>query len=78
MKTHELIGDYCREYRITKLKLTLSDIEESNNIKTLSAFEHGNSTNLNHMFKYINKIDSYTGKVEFLEGMIERLGGRIE
>lgn len=41
------------------LNKTLQDVQgSSEGIKTLSAFEHGRSTNFNHIFKYIEACDT--------------------
>ena len=48
-----------RDFRMNILNKTLQDVQGSNEgIKTLSAFEHGRSTNFNHIFKYINACDN--------------------
>lgn len=47
-----MIGEYCRKYRIDK-GLTLKDINGNDQIKTLSAFEMGRSSNMIHLIKYI-------------------------
>lgn len=44
----------CREYRIKK-HLTLAEIARDEiSVKTLSAFEHGRSTNYIHIARYID------------------------
>ena len=59
-----------RDFRMNILNKTLQDVQGSNEgIKTLSAFEHGRSTNFNHIFKYINACDNE----EQIEVLIERL-----
>lgn len=49
------IGAYCKEFRTQILRLTLRELCEvsGTNIKTLSAFENGRSTNLAHVITYI-------------------------
>lgn len=48
-----------RKFRMEVLNKTLQDVQgSSEGIKTLSAFEHGRSTNFNHIFKYINACDN--------------------
>ena len=49
------IGAICRGFRI-KHKLSLRDID-SDSPKTLSAFEMGRSSNLEHIKKYVNKAE---------------------
>lgn len=59
-----------RDFRMNVLNKTLQDVQGSNEgIKTLSAFEHGRSTNFNHIFKYINACDNE----EQIDVLIERL-----
>ena len=53
-----VIGKYCRKFRITELECSLKDIEGNENIKTLSAFEHGRSSNINHLLKAWKAADS--------------------
>ena len=48
-----VIGKYCRKFRITELECSLKDIEGNENIKALSAFEHGKSSNINHLFYFL-------------------------
>lgn len=47
-----MIGKYCKQYRKDK-GLKLKDVEGNDNIKALSAFESGRSTNVKHLIKYI-------------------------
>lgn len=59
-----------RDFRMNVLNKTLQDVQGSNEgIKTLSAFEHGRSTNFNHIFKYFNACDNE----EQVDLLIERL-----
>ena len=53
MKDYKYIGKLCREYRMIHLQATLKDIEGNENIKSLSSFEHGRSSNINHVIKYV-------------------------
>ena len=46
-----MFGKYCRQYRISK-GVTLKDLTKGKQIKTLSAFEMGRSTNINHLKYY--------------------------
>ena len=47
-----MVGEYCKQYR-KQLGLKLRDVEGSSNIKALSAFESGRSTNIKHLEKYV-------------------------
>ena len=55
MSKSDEIGSYCKEFRLQILRLTLRELCEisGTNIKTLSAFENGRSTNLAHVITYI-------------------------
>lgn len=46
------IGLICREYRM-KHGVPLAEIAGKHNYKTLSAFEMGRSSNMDHLVKYI-------------------------
>lgn len=46
------INSYCREYRMKKGK-TLKDVSKGDDIKSLSAFEMGRSSNIYHFEKYV-------------------------
>lgn len=53
------LGLSCRKFRIEVLRKTLKEVQGNDSgIKTLSAFEHGRSTNYEHIFKYINACDN--------------------
>lgn len=45
------LGQYCREYRKSK-KISLKQLGGVENIKNLSAFESGRSSNLRHFMRY--------------------------
>ena len=75
-ETMKKVGGYCRKYRINVLQLTLKEVENSEEVKTLSAFEHGRSTNLKHLIKYIVKCETTEQKRAFLQGLINILEGK--
>ena len=58
-----------------ELEKTLKEVEGSENIKTLSGFEHGRSTNLEHLIKYVKQIESKDQKQKFLQGLITVIEG---
>lgn len=68
------IGEYCRFYRIVVLKLTLKEVA-GEDYKNLSNFEHGRSSNIKHMLKYVEKCETRQQKIEFLEGLINFIEG---
>lgn len=64
------IGKYCRKFRINELEMTLKEVEGNTNIKTLSSFEHGRSSNLKHLLKYVKACKTKEQKLKFLQGLI--------
>ena len=69
------IGKYCRKFRITELEMTLKQVEGSENIKALSSFEHGRSSNMNHLIKYVRCCKDKEQRILFLQGLINVLEG---
>lgn len=67
------VGQYCRYFRKHVLYKTLKEIEGSEDVKTLSSFEHGRSSNLNHMFKYIIHCDDDKQRLVFINGLLNLL-----
>lgn len=65
------IGAVCKYHRNTRLGMTLKEIEGSHQIKTLSAFEHGSSTNIRHLIKYIQVDQTEEQRNEFIEDLVE-------
>lgn len=75
MKDYKDIGTLCREYRMIHLQATLKEIEGNENIKSLSSFEHGRSTNINHLLKYVSYCKTYDEKVKFMTWLIKKMEG---
>lgn len=75
MEYIDYISGYCREFRINTLQMTLATMCEKTdtNIKTLSAFEHGRSKNIDHFIKYI-EVSSSEQKLSFLSGFNKLMG----
>lgn len=48
------VGQYCREYRLNVLDMTLTSFCKhfNINIKNVSAFEHGRANNINYLYYY--------------------------
>ena len=68
---------YCKNFRTKKAKLTLRQIHEITgvNIKTLSGFENGRSSNLFMINHYIVAYDFDKGlQLGFIQGMNKVLG----
>lgn len=67
-----MIGKYCREYRL-RHGIKLKDMTDGEQIKTLSAFEMGRSSNIKHLEKYIVLSVKINDSDNFVKGMIEEL-----
>lgn len=72
-----IIGTYCKVFRSEILGLTLQQFEEKTHakVKTISAFENGNSSNIAHLFKYLDLCETREMRTEYLRGLNELLGG---
>ena len=64
------LTNFCREFRTEVLKLTLQDVENMSftPVKTLSAFENGRSTNINHLNTYYLLCKTQADRNEFIKG----------
>lgn len=62
--------EFCKEFRIEVLNMTLQEIEDLTFIKakTLSAFENGRSTNINHLNVYYGLCKDQKQRSEFIKG----------
>lgn len=76
MDIKAIVGNYCKEFRLS-LGMTLKDLSNASGIgiKTISAFEHGRSSNMVIIFQaYWNACD---GDVElqkkFSDGLFKEL-----
>lgn len=69
------IGKYCRKFRINELELTLREVEGSENVKALSSFEHGRSSNIKHILKYVRCCKDSEQQLQFLKGLINVMEG---
>lgn len=71
------VSNFCKNFRTEKAKLTLRQIHEKTgvNIKTLSGFENGRSSNLFMINHYIVAYDFDNGlQLDFIQGMNKVLG----
>ena len=71
------VSIYCKNFRTKKANLTLRQIHEKTgvNIKTLSGFENGRSSNLFMINHYIVAYDFDKAiQLEFIQGMNKVLG----
>ena len=62
--------NFCREFRTEVLKLTLQEVENISftPVKTLSAFENGRSTNINHLSLYYLLCKTKEQRTLFIQG----------
>ena len=74
--------NFCRDFRTEVLKLTLQDVENISftPVKTLSAFENGRSTNINHLNLYYLLCKTKEQRALFIKGFdkamdLDRLEG---
>ena len=71
------LSTYCKNFRTKKAKLTLSQIHEKTgvNIKTLSGYENGRSSNMFMLNHYYVAYDFDKGlQLEFIQGMNKIIG----
>lgn len=75
-----IIGDGCKEFRKKVLKLSLDDLSKKTNINlsTISAFENGNSTNINHLFMYLHLCESTEQEELFFNMLNEKFRVRFK
>lgn len=69
-----MIGEYCRNYRINK-GVKLKDLTNGEQIKTLSAFEMGRSSNIAHLKPYIKLSLNNDDYLSFIDGAMKIIGG---
>ena len=74
--------NFCRDFRTEVLKLTLQEVENISftPVKTLSAFENGRSTNINHLYLYYLLCKTKEQRALFIQGFdkamdLDRLEG---
>lgn len=65
------VGKYCKNFRMIELEKTLREVGGEGNFKTLSSFEHGRSTNINHLWKYVKACNSHEQKLRFIVGLLD-------
>lgn len=69
-----MIGDYCREYRIKK-GVTLKELTGGKQVKTLSAFEMGRSSNIAHLIPYVDLSIKHGECDLFMDGLANQIKG---
>ena len=66
-----MIGNYCREYRL-KHGVTLKQLS-GDRIGTLSAFENGRSSNIEHLKLYMQLSVEMNDTPNFVDGLAKEL-----
>lgn len=68
------VGQYCREFRINELKLSLKEFSEITglNYKNVNAFEYGRANNIQYLFYYY-RLCNDSLKYKFANGLFEIL-----
>lgn len=67
------IGQYCKQYRVKKLR-TVRDISNDKvNFSTLYSFENGQSNNFHHVELYIQFALSINDIDNFMSGLIKEI-----
>lgn len=65
------VGAYCRWYRMFVADVPLRMIAGEEQVKNVSGFEHGRSTNQKYLLEYIRLADK-RGELElFMRGLLE-------
>ena len=66
-----IIGEYCKMFRTHTLGMTLQQFERETgiNLKTISSFENGKSTNILHILKYLDLCETNEERVKYLQGL---------
>lgn len=67
----DIVGKYCRDFRVEILKTSLTDFcnELNVNIKSVSAFENGRANNIKYLYNYYNMCLSDKMRNDFLTGL---------
>lgn len=75
MAINKRIGNVCRVFRKQVLHLTLDEFCDDVSIKTISSFENGKSTNINHLDLYLDKCTDDFQKDIFITFITTNLRG---
>ena len=68
------IGEFCGTFRTNEMGLLLRELAPTQ-VKALSAFEHGRSTNLEHILNYFNNCQTPELEEKFLQGLCATIKG---
>ena len=71
-----MIGQYCRDYRVQH-NVTLKELGGEEQVKNLSAFESGRSSNMKHLLLYIQLSFKLNDQYNFVKGLKDILENGI-
>lgn len=75
----EKLIKFCKNFRIEVLKMTLLEVEQKTHVplKTISGFENGRSTNINHLNIYYSLCITKEQRALFIDGFDKAMGKDI-
>ena len=75
-----IIGQGCKLFRKKVLNLNLFELSKKTkiNVSTISAFENGNSTNINHLFIYLHTCEDKEQRELFFNMLNGKIRERFE
>lgn len=75
-----IIGQGCKLFRKRVLNMNLFEFSKKTkiNVSTISAFENGNSSNINHLFIYLHACKTKEEQEMFLNMLNEKIKERLE
>lgn len=73
-KKFEKFGLFCKNYRMNVMQITLKEFDPDN-VKTISSFENGRSTNINHLFTYLKHIEDQEERIKFMKDLLKFIEG---
>lgn len=77
-QTQVALGSFCRKYRMFHAEVPLREVAGDDQVKNLSGFEHGRSSNIELFVHYMRLADSRGEITMFFDGMKEAVLGEEE
>lgn len=68
-QTQVELGSYCRKYRMFHAEVPLREVAGQEQVKNMSGFEHGRSSNVEFLVHYMRLADRRGELDMFLEGL---------
>lgn len=68
-QTQVELGSYCRKYRMFHAEVPLREVAGEDQVKNMSGFEHGRSSNVEFLIHYMRLADRRGELTMFIEGM---------